>query len=36
LREIGVNYGQGYFWGPLLEVLPEDLVPPSTLQREER
>jgi EAL domain-containing protein (putative c-di-GMP-specific phosphodiesterase class I) len=36
LREIGVNYGQGYFWGALLEVLPEDVAPVTALQREER
>jgi len=36
LREIGVNYGEGYFWGALLEVLPEDVAPVTVLQREER
>ena len=36
LREIGVNYGQGYFWGALLEVLPEDVIPVTASQREER
>lgn len=25
LREIGVHYGQGYYWGELLEILPESL-----------
>ncbi|HEY9756572.1 MAG TPA: EAL domain-containing protein [Oculatellaceae cyanobacterium] len=36
LREIGINYGQGYFWGALLEVVPEETAPATALSREER
>ncbi|HEY9683361.1 MAG TPA: EAL domain-containing protein [Oculatellaceae cyanobacterium] len=36
LREIGINYGQGYFWGALLEVVPEEIAPATALSREER
>ncbi|MGH9547761.1 MAG: EAL domain-containing protein, partial [Terriglobales bacterium] len=35
LREIGVHYGQGYYWGTLLEALPEvlDSRPPHPVER---
>lgn len=39
LREIGVHYGQGYYWGALLEVLPEQAaptIPTPVLNKEER
>jgi diguanylate cyclase (GGDEF)-like protein len=36
LREIGIHYGQGYFWGELLEVLPEDVMPRQLIQQPER
>jgi diguanylate cyclase (GGDEF)-like protein len=36
LREIGIHYGQGYFWGELLEVLPEEVMPRPLIQQPER
>lgn len=36
LKEIGVHYGQGYFWGDLLEVLPSSAVPRPAFQPEKR
>jgi diguanylate cyclase (GGDEF)-like protein len=36
LREIGINYGQGYYWGALLEALPGETLPATALSREER
>ncbi len=36
LKEIGVHYGQGYFWGDLLEVLPTNTSPKAVFQPEKR
>jgi EAL domain-containing protein (putative c-di-GMP-specific phosphodiesterase class I) len=36
LRDIGVHYGQGYFWGELLEVLPSDLSQRPAIRIEKR
>jgi diguanylate cyclase (GGDEF)-like protein len=34
LQEIGVQYGQGYYWGPLMEVLPSDVVVRTAIKSE--
>jgi diguanylate cyclase (GGDEF)-like protein len=36
LKEIGVHYGQGYFWGDLLEVLPTNTSPRAAFLPEKR
>jgi diguanylate cyclase (GGDEF)-like protein len=36
LKEIGVHYGQGYYWGDLLEVLPTSTSPKAAFQPEKR
>ncbi len=36
LKEIGVHYGQGYYWGDLLEVLPSSTTPKPAFQPEKR
>lgn len=36
LKEIGVHYGQGYYWGDLLEVLPTSTTPRPAFQQEKR
>lgn len=36
LKEIGVHYGQGYYWGDLLEVLPSSTTPKPVFQPDKR
>jgi diguanylate cyclase (GGDEF)-like protein len=36
LREIGIQYGQGYYWGELMEVLPTNLEARQAVKAEKR
>ena len=36
LREIGIQYGQGYYWGELMEVLPTNLEARQSVKAEKR